>query len=75
MSFKEEVAQETCSKCKYYKKEMGVCIAEPPTVLYHDVLKIRDKTGKIVETRAPNVINISPFVNEDRESCRFYCER
>ena len=75
MNIKEEVVQETCSKCKYFVKEVRVCVVAPPLIVYHDVIRIRDEAGKVIETRPPNIVNINPSVHEDRHACRFYNER
>ena len=68
------VPERTCRTCKYYLKKISLCISEPPTIIYHDVLKVRDKSGKILETRAPNIVNVNPFVEPNRRACRFYNE-
>ena len=63
----------TCKDCIYFIKDDNICIALPPRIIYHDTLKIRDtKTGKVLQTKAPNILNINPNVSPDRKGCVYY---
>ncbi len=62
----------TCKECKYYNTEKKLCVANPPQVIYHDTIQIRNEKGKVTGTLAPNIKNLNPNVHEDRMACRLY---